>query len=509
MPTFHLFPYLPIELRREIYILATPPRIVQVRESLVLDDPEDFAESYSMYDPSRSTENPPYTADDFKFDYAFEKFSERYEKELIRTKLHPDLAYFAFNWGGRVPGLAPPLTQMSLDSYGFTRQKARYQPWIPTSKTPEIPLHWLDHHLDAAFELIRESHLYSEAQIPPLLHTCSESRKLLMDYGYQIAFSTRTRGPRTWFHFGRDRLYIAKRQSENTVLMESEDTDLLTKCRCDVLGQFSPNDLKQIRSLVFSESVPHFRCPSAVLSGLVPLMPSLDEIFFEEWNPACLGRWVNGTDKEGQPSSQKCKDNRDGREPWRCIPVEEVDALVEEFCFYNQEAPYILGLPCFEPVYCKLFHLNIHRDSELKHISFFEHIARMLEEEAEELFNKYWPDLDFNIPRVKFVHTCPETTARQIIHGRHAFWRHYVELKKACAKGRPLIPPDYPKLPPPFRIFWPDWQGDEYWDAFYQTQEMTSFQLNRIGRYTSPSGAHLRGWYLGKGSVLEPSLEII
>jgi hypothetical protein len=58
-------------------------------------------------------------------------------------------------------------------------------------------------------------YLYSSSPIPPLLHTCSESRSALQKDGYKLAFGMMKSSPdyaeasdaRIWFHFEKDALY--------------------------------------------------------------------------------------------------------------------------------------------------------------------------------------------------------------------------------------------------------------------------------------------------------------
>jgi len=190
-PTFHLFPYLPAEIRVHIYILATPPRFVHVPEGLVVH---------------------------------YLDFFNRFNEDAFSLTLHPGLAHFAHNWRNclipkddRPEGLPRSLSYMhtyrrppqsSLEQYGFTSSKPAMKPWTATKYTPALPLSWLLTEPELAWHFVRKSYHYSRAPIPPLLHTCAESRDALVRHGYCLAFGTRTHGPRTWFHFDRDVLHL-------------------------------------------------------------------------------------------------------------------------------------------------------------------------------------------------------------------------------------------------------------------------------------------------------------
>lgn len=265
-PVFHYFSSLPFELRREIYLFATPPRVVHVQESCYIEDHDDFDAAWL-----KST----LSWQDFVISYQFAKFKERYQTQLI-PKLHPDLVHFAYNWHELIFDMLEP-KQTILESYGFTSSKPPHQAWPPTMKTPEIPHHLLQDDLEVAFELTRECHLYSEAPIPPLLHTCAESRTTLQNYGYQLTFSTRTHGPRTWFHFDRDSLYISERT------FGVPECDILSGSGWDV-GQFDPRDLCRVKQLVMGKLRSAYVEWEDCIAGLLPLLPNLEQVFVEQWD---------------------------------------------------------------------------------------------------------------------------------------------------------------------------------------------------------------------------------
>lgn len=136
---FYLFPLLPSELRRKIYMMAT------------------------THDPGPDKARPePHT--------------------LCLSLATYDAA-------------APIQRQQTLESFGFSCANPRCL---------------CCYARDTAQLAGREpaSHLYSNALIPALLHTCVESRHELMNRGYRLAFRTRSSEPRTWFNFDRDILFL-------------------------------------------------------------------------------------------------------------------------------------------------------------------------------------------------------------------------------------------------------------------------------------------------------------
>ncbi|RSL50832.1 hypothetical protein CEP53_008654 [Fusarium sp. AF-6] len=168
------------------------------------------------------------------------------------------LKEFAFSWRSRIPSRSKQLT---LDSFGFTSTKPPVQPWVPTSSTPEIPLDWLCEHPDVAWEFARTGYLFSRAPIPALLHTCTESRLELINMGYQLAFQTRSRGPRTWFNFDQDTLYLG-----DTLFLDPDLAQIeITEKRLQILnglsawdtGQFDPGEMRQVQKLALGGAAEH------------------------------------------------------------------------------------------------------------------------------------------------------------------------------------------------------------------------------------------------------------
>ncbi|EXL72031.1 hypothetical protein FOPG_12386 [Fusarium oxysporum f. sp. conglutinans race 2 54008] len=92
-------------------------------------------------------------------------------------------------------------------------------------------------------------YFYSNAPIPVLLHTCFESRDFLIKMGYQLAFKTKSHGPRTWFNYDRDVLF----KDENTCDVAQFDRGDAIRVRRLAIGGFShclyevPGDLEPAR----------------------------------------------------------------------------------------------------------------------------------------------------------------------------------------------------------------------------------------------------------------------
>jgi hypothetical protein len=193
--TFHLFPFFPLEIRFQIYLHANPSRFIHIREQF-LDEPEDFLEHVAT--------------------------------NLLPAdfKLHPSLSHFAHEWRHTIPRRSTT-TQTTLPRFGFTTSKPISRPWTPSPKCPEIRLRALiDCSAWVLWELCRKSYLYSSAPIPAFLHVSAESRRFLRGYGYELGFSTRSEGPRTWVCWKGDVVYLQ-------TVDEDYDDRLLSRERWD------------------------------------------------------------------------------------------------------------------------------------------------------------------------------------------------------------------------------------------------------------------------------------
>ena len=188
------FPRLPPEIRLQIYLWATPARVVHVQE----DSRQDYTE-----------------------------YLEKFLKVPSDFRLDPSLAHFAHIWRGVIPRLTWDSTgaeklitdtgvsinptaphQFRLETFGFTTSKPYTTPWVPTPQCPELSLSLLSCRPTACYTMMRGGSLYSEAPIPAFLHVCTESRTALLNHGYEPAFRTRSCGPQTWFCFEHDILYL-------------------------------------------------------------------------------------------------------------------------------------------------------------------------------------------------------------------------------------------------------------------------------------------------------------
>lgn len=270
LTVFHLFSLLPLELRRNIYLLATEPRFVHIKtESLV-----ELTEQQEEDDLSH-----------------FEAFVQSVTPWNLNV--HPTLAYFAHDWRDaiRIPKMPPRSSwnfrpripksaiQTQLTSYGFTTTKERRLPWPPTEQCPDLPPHLLYANTAAAWKMARPHKLYSEAPIPPLLHTCFESRQVLIQYGYQLAFATRSAPPTTWFCFRDDVMYLSKLDHDWHAYYKGYRWGRHVDLENDDVGvwDLDPYDLMRVRRLAL-ESVWFPLGDISKASLMLRLCPNVEEL---------------------------------------------------------------------------------------------------------------------------------------------------------------------------------------------------------------------------------------
>ncbi|KAF3061838.1 hypothetical protein GL218_03461 [Daldinia childiae] len=416
--SFRLFSSLPPEIRHEVFLLATPSRIVHVSQQH--EDIDDFEERFNDLAP-------------------------------CQIKLHPSLTYFARNWRDRILSYKDLRSQRKLECYGFSTSRPVQRPWEPSQLTPEIPIHWLFEHPDVAYELLGKSYLYSKAPIPALLHTCVESRRVLINAGYQLAFASRNHPPMTWFNFKNDVLclkYDKTREYFNLLDNGSWGT-----------GNFDTQSLQQVRKLAIDMAPPlltpgyEYDTEDCVLRTL-RLLPRLEKIYVVEWSLSDFDdHLVRKSARSSAPNSLDADTERDpvsyGREAWRFIPIEEVDALFSLTVQYPYDSWDIgcmgygawpmanfEGLPGEYFSYVREYTKNCIRVD----------MDSVAKEESRA---------PYQVPEVEFGHICTEAVAKRLFNDRQEVWRQYKLLinGKEPPRPRPVTPTDL------------YWQDD--WEAFY------------------------------------------
>ncbi|KAM7191216.1 hypothetical protein V8F20_009394, partial [Naviculisporaceae sp. PSN 640] len=218
LQSFHLFRKLPAEIRREIYILASEPRVVHVKQKSE-ETIYEFMDRLDLLDPARG------------------------------LNLDPELNHFAHNWSKSM--ISPMDVAVHEDHHAptYLLNQTDLDPLINMDAEPtvgNINPYWLREQWEVAWWLLGKTRLSSTAPIPAFLHVSRESRYTLMNYGYTKAFGNSSHGPMTWFHFGRDILHL----------------DLLKDCRpqkglgfnilCHSdhnVGAIHPKDLLRVRRL--------------------------------------------------------------------------------------------------------------------------------------------------------------------------------------------------------------------------------------------------------------------
>lgn len=133
------------------------------------------------------------------------------------------------------------------------KTKSRRLPWTPTAECPDLPPHLLYTDPVLTWKMTRPHYLFSNAPVPPLLHTCFESRGLLMRHGYQLAFGTRTAAPRTWFCFHRDVLYLHKLHHQWSNAPIHNRCDRYKESSDLGIWDLDPQDLTRVRRLALDD----------------------------------------------------------------------------------------------------------------------------------------------------------------------------------------------------------------------------------------------------------------
>lgn len=469
LETFNFFQRLPFDLRREIYILATPPRVVHVQEDA--QDPDQFEEQF---------------------------------RERANLHINPDLAYFAPNWRQKI--LPEPIKQRTLEAVGVSSSRGGpHQPWEPSASTPEIPLRWLQDKPRIASLIMRENSLYSAAPIPPLLHAWYEARMVLMRFGYTLAFETRTTGPCTWFHFGRDVLFIDEVDA-NT----SWDGDhILTGCQYTILGQFHSKDLKRVRKLALGSSG-SFLFPwkrydyYSMLALSVRLFPDLEELQIAQWRQDDLFGWRHYGKSTTAIHPWSSYINDPVGELYS-LPVEEIDALLQLLSLpdgFRSDLPVagVLG---------EALRSYQQRADDTNGLNFLEYAQQQaqaaLAGQRTLLLQENGPNLStfsWQIPRVKAVHIIPPTMAVLLQQERQFAWEQVLKMKR-------------------------NWQATEHTERAHPgpinvTSDYSNHnnythdiefgpfsELHETDRLYRAAYTHARQWWAEEGAIAAPKSEVL
>ncbi|KAJ3545985.1 hypothetical protein NM208_g2239 [Fusarium decemcellulare] len=490
--TFNCFMSLPYELRHYIYTLATPSRVVCVEEGPInVKEKRLWRErGYDNY-----------------LQYAFERFFDQALNgpPALNIKLHPDLAHFAHNWRNRIPRSLLQLKQQRLEAYGFTSSRPPYQPWPPSPEVPSIPIEWLINYPELAFELTRESCLRGTAAIPAFLHVCAESRGALVAWGYQLMFATRTAEPRTWFHPGRDRLYIPHTVHPRPLTkvnlrpepMPFLDPDyhprgLLSGCYWDI-GQYCVRDLRRVRYLMLgSGNISEYEDEVAPdIQNILPLLSSLESIYIEGWTKEDIIGWYRHS---GAPFSLEASRKMNSVS---CVSVEDIDIVgsvyweITSDSDNDREWPGRLRLAGYAN---QLYNRHKHH-----------HTTHYPEAKASTLRNKLlsWKPSSYSstgqnvrVPTIQYVHSCPEALSHSFTTGRYRFWSILQSLGGPSPEysNDPSIFLELESLPVPFRIRW------KYNERYQMEWPEFLAHIRQRGTPYYPeddwSNAELQAWYL-------------
>ncbi|KAK0708500.1 hypothetical protein B0H67DRAFT_603439 [Lasiosphaeris hirsuta] len=419
LTTFHPFPRLPAELRRQIYLETTQPRFVHIQakslaELTEQDEDDDLSD--------------------------FEAFTAHLAPWNL--SLDPSLVYFAHDWRNRIRTSEPPRSawrfrprdpdrtiQTRLTSYGFSTTRRARQPWPPTRQYPEVLPHILCAQPRAAWQMTRLHALYSAAPIPPLLHTCAESRLVLVQHGYELAFRTRSAGPRTWFCFGTDVLYLPKLPCN----WNDPDAD------ADETGAWDlhPDDLARVRRLALENL--DLGVHRSEASSALRLCPNVQQLFAVD-RLACrkTRSWLlSGTWGCAAPPT------REGG--WEWIDCDEADALSYPSLQLGGEPIRGIGL---HSVGCEALDLwqwkRMHRGDST---GFFEDYANTikarLREELERVMREEGGGVKpWNIPTVRLVVVGMPSTIEEVFKARDRYWVA-IQARERQEQERGVSPSDY------------------------------------------------------------------
>jgi hypothetical protein len=320
---FSLFQKLPTELRSQIWLAAMPqPRLVHLQERITEKynseefNPEIVTQIWDHLKPRDESDYQWLDKED-SAEVDFEDVQDEWDSRMIcnaRTtipalhKIDPGLKYFR-QVLGPVARRRNEKWLTQLERYGFTSS-------IPK---PELPMHILtdcSDSIDYVFHATRRGYIWSSCPIPALLQTCQESRQMMLLAGYELTFRTRTSGPRTWFNFRHNTLYLTPDQTSwglDYYGSESLDGGPWN------IGQLASGDLNRVKNLALADA---FNFQPKCLLTAVRLFGNLKELLL------VFSHQQNNNEQMKYHPSQK-RDNwghiEHEKDLWGYIDFEEAD----------------------------------------------------------------------------------------------------------------------------------------------------------------------------------------
>jgi hypothetical protein len=410
LTAFYPFPRLPAELRWQIYLLATQPRFVQLKvESLVELTQEEEEEGLTDFEVFAARLAPWNLTLDSSLCY----FAHDWRYNI---HIHERISRSAWRFQPRNPDRA---TQTLLTSYGFSTTKRRHQPWPPTPQHPEIPTHLLYTQPKAAWQMTRPHALYSAAPIPPLLHTCAESREVLIRHGYELAFRTRSTEPRTWFCFRDDVLYLPRL----THAWNDPETRYDEDDENPGVWDLHPDDLVRVRRLALDTVFVwdyHHRNTSQTLR----VCPNVRELFGVQQRVTRENRaWLLHCRCYNNTAAPEEAESSEDDKLWEWIECDEADAV--SHVAWGRKMNCGIGLDCAGPEGEYLIRWK--RSHSGSSAGYFEAYAGCFEDALRERLKEVvLAEKDqvkpWNIPSVKLGIVGTRRSIKAICKAREKYW---------------------------------------------------------------------------------------
>ncbi|KAJ8106498.1 hypothetical protein ONZ43_g7047 [Nemania bipapillata] len=236
-----------------------------------------------------------------------------------------------------------------------------------------------------------------------------------MSSGHELAFRTRTCGPRTWFNFKTDVLYIDYRSYDESDI--GADHSLLSgNFRWDI-GQFEPQDLQKVRRLALQSAaqVVTRQDPSGLqeISNILELFTGIEELFLEE-HGIC--------DSDNFPRHRYPRE--DPERLWSYTSPKEVDILSSTF--EHEDLVHSTGYGHFDL-----------RDYKTEHMGdgsgYFVDAARRFEEQLttrRDFLVRERSFMPWRIPKVRIEYITYPSACKKLFDWRWTIWYRFQGKKE-------------------------------------------------------------------------------
>lgn len=382
--SFKSFPLLPRELRNEIYFAALPQsRIVRIEGRITgpnLDDESKYDNMIALAKKEvvklgeDALHNPPKACADLLSGILKDIYCD-YSRMLQRFQiLWSDSVFWVKSKTGGITYSTRPARSMT-----------------PIVLLEECGRTVID-------EATRISQLWSHCPIPALLRTCRESRRAMQLCGYELAFSTSSSEPMTWFNFKHDVLYFTDGWSRTADQNPNKSPGHLDK--------FSPKDLARVERVAATANEYN-------LINAIPIFGNLQELLMVLVHIPAIGVEAGSSywmiNSPADPNLDRWWHHETERDLWGYMESEVIEFLDERILKFVGHYNYWEH----QALEAQQYRIQNHGDCD----DYWATKSAELEDKLQSTKNRH--SGSWKIPSIRYVYIVTKKTAGIILGNRN------------------------------------------------------------------------------------------